>query len=315
MIERRLQRNRLQNTAFRLRGILSMSIFLLAGCQGEKRSVHLSFDYQPGESYTYEMYDDVVYETTSGDGEVTRVTHNQTQITKIKVLEPDSSNHLYNLLVSFVVTADTFIYPENYTGKKEQRSKSLIGRISKYTLAMRHDGEIVHVNGKDEMATEYYESAYKTRQPVFPKKAIKPGYKWKHTIYLSIPGNEPIPVVIKYKFAGYEKVDAYDCAVIEYFSTFTKNSDLTATKWNKKDQFKQWLAKYQTRSQGKLYFAYDYGIVAKTEATITMDTEYSIIEKDGTPSEFMRKTIDVERLKLVSVKRDSLYFSTNKIIY
>lgn len=315
MTTRRLQKNRVQKTAFRLPWLLYLCILSLAGCQGEEQSIHLVFDYKPGESYAYEMYDDVIYETTSCDGEVTRVAHNQKQMTKIKVLEPDSSNYLYNLLVSFVVSADTIIYPENYSGKKEQKNKSLIGYISQYTLAMRRDGEIVHVNGKDEMATEYYESAYKTRQPVFPKKAIKPGYKWKHTIYLSIPDNEPIPVVIKYKFAGFEKVDAYDCAVIEYFSVFSKSSDLTATKWNKENQFKQWLAKYKTSSQGKLFFAYDYGIVAKTEATITMDTEYSIIEKDGTPSEFMRKTIDVERLNLVSVKRDSLHFSTNKIFY
>ncbi|MFQ5628379.1 MAG: hypothetical protein ACE5I1_06440 [bacterium] len=75
------------------------------------------------------------------------------------------------------------------------------------------------------------------------------------------------------------------------------------------------MAKYETKSEGKLYFAYSHGMVAKTVATIAMDTEYDIIEKDGTPSQFTRKTIDKETLNLVSVKRDSMQLSNNKIYY
>jgi hypothetical protein len=294
---------------------VSLSVLALPGCESNERSVHLAFSYEPSEVYLYEMFDDVEYETTSSEGEVTRVTHNQKQISKINVLQPDSSEELYKLSVSFVVVEDTIIYPENYSSEKEKKRKDIIGRTSKYTLTMGRDGEIVNVVGKNASATEYYESAYKTRQPVFPKQAIKPGYKWKHTIYLTIPGNEPIPVVIKYKFTGFEKVEDYDCAVIEYFSTFKKSSDLTATKWNKENKFKQWLANYTTKSTGKLYFAYSYGIVTKTEATINMETEYDIIETDGTPTQFVRKTIDKERVNLISVKRDSTILTNYKIFY
>ncbi|MFQ5628380.1 MAG: hypothetical protein ACE5I1_06445 [bacterium] len=207
LISQKMTSIRTSRFNFVFRHWLLLCLFALTGCESNERSVHLSFNYLPGESYVYEMADDVVYETIDCEGNITRVEHHQKQMTKINVLEPDSTDNLYNLLVGFVVVADTIIYPKDFEGEKEQKSKKLIGRLSKYTLAMRHDGEIVYVKGKNESSTEYYESAYKTRQPVFPKKPIKPGYKWKHTIYLAIPDNEPIPVVIKYKFAGYAKMN------------------------------------------------------------------------------------------------------------
>ncbi|MCB9512606.1 MAG: hypothetical protein H6695_20700 [Deferribacteres bacterium] len=295
--------------------LLLLCGFFASSCSQDDHSVHLSFKYTPGESYVYEMADDVTYETTEQDGAVTRVLHQQKQKSEIKVLEPDSVQNIYNLLVSFVVVADTFVYPDNFEGKKEKTSEELIGRVDKYTLSMRHDGEIVYAKGRNDSATEYYESAYKTRQPVFPDKEIQPGYKWKHTIYLSIPDNEPIPVVIKYKFTGFGKVDEYQCAIIEYFSQFEKSSDMTATKWNEKNQFREWSAHYKTQSEGKLYFAFRKGIVAKTVATISMETEYDIVEKDGTASKFFRKTIDEERLHLVEIKTDSVSLSNSKIFY
>ena len=150
---------RIRTFNFAFRHMLLVCLFALVGCESNERSVQLSFDYQPGESYAYEMADDVIYETKDCEENITRVEHHQKQMTNIDVLEPDSTDHFYNLLVSFVIIADTIIYPKDFEGKKEQRSKKFVGRRSKYTLAMRHDGEIVFVKGKTESATEYDESA------------------------------------------------------------------------------------------------------------------------------------------------------------
>lgn len=294
---------------------LALCGLIAVSCRGDDHGVRLSFNYTPGEIYLYEMTDDVIYETVSCEGEVTRVSHNQKQLTRIHVQPPDSLDDVYRLRVSFVIVADTMIYPPDLPAEKRDRRRSKVGKVMEYTLAMRQNGEITRVIGKNKSSTEYYERAYTTRQPVFPDRELKPGDKWKHTIYLNIPDNEPIPVVIKYKFAGYEKVNGYQCAIIKYFSTFEKKSDLTATKWNRDKNYRRWLAHYRTQSAGKLYFAYRAGLVAETEATITIDTKYDIIEADGSSSHFTRRTTDHEIVRLKSVQRDSTMLSNRQIFY
>lgn len=291
-------------TCFRI--LLTLAL-LTVGCSRQEQGVFLAFDYKPGEVYTYEMVDDVRYSSTDCSGKQTIITRQQKQRSVIKVLDHNPEEKLYRLMVSFAVVADTIFYPDDFDGKKEKPIRR--DHQIEYLLAMRQDGMIVEVRGKDEQTTEYYESAYRSRQPVFPKDRLEPGYKWKHTIYLSIPENEPIPVVIKYLFAGFEKIDGRKCAVIEYHSAFQKKRDLTPTRWNEMG-YKKLLAHYTTKSHGKLYFAIEDGIVAQKIATVTINKEFDIIDQEGNPSQFTRQEIDEERMKLVSIETDSTLVSS-----
>ena len=98
-------------------------------CTDEPGKIRLSFNYQPGEMYAYEMTDDVEYQTTGCSGEITNVSRQQKQITKIQVVEKDSVESLYKLLVSFSLVSDTIMYPEDYKGEKKKASKERLGRI------------------------------------------------------------------------------------------------------------------------------------------------------------------------------------------
>jgi len=282
--------------------IILILLLLATSCRNQGEKVVLAFRYIPGETYEYQMIDEVQYDTRKYSGERLSVSRLQHQDTVIRVKSKDGAEDVFNLRIGFSVTSDTILYPDDYKLEKKQHPVGKPGRVDEFNVVMRGDGKILSVVGENQSATEHYESAYKTRQPVFPKKAIGPGFGWSHKIYLKFPNSDPVPVVIAYKFDRFEMVDMYRCAVIAYRSTFEKKRDLTETKYNDSN-YKQLDAHYTTENHGELFFAIKEGIVARKTATIRLATKLNIIEADNTDNYFERNTIDKETVFLVAIRK------------
>ncbi len=285
--------------------LLLLSLAAFSGCQPvDQKAIILSFKYQPGEVYTYSIFDDVEsHRVVERQGKEVYYVR-QSQESTIQVLERDSAG-VYTLKITFVVKTDSLWREE--AGKKilSQRERPRVGRKFEYTLRMREDGEIIDVKGRDESSTFFFERAYKTSQPVFPREKIAPGYSWRQNVAISMPSAETFSALTEYTFSGFTTVDNSECAVIDFTSTLEIKTELTHTKWNRK-KHQKWDYENLTTSKGKLYFDYKKGVMVKKESTITMRRKSDIIDKNGMEKKDFRHTVDKELIRLVCVHRDSV---------
>ena len=149
-----------------------LPLLFFACHNSDQRAVEFSFRYQPGETYTYRIYDRVEIQSASSYEEPKQFEQYHVQKSQIIVLDQDSSG-IYDLKITFSVEADSLWRIENNRRVLKPRPE-ILGRKSEYRLRMRSDGEIVDIKGKSEQATFFYERAYKTSQPVFPRGKSPP---------------------------------------------------------------------------------------------------------------------------------------------
>ncbi len=288
-----------------MKGWMVILLFFWAGfgCHRDQKAIVFSFKYQPGEVYTYQIYDDVTSTHLSGQENNRNYYRLQEQRSVMKVLDKDSTG-VFKLTLSFTVVHDSLWQIENGKAVTRQPRRGVKGKNFKYTLHMRENGEIVDVAGRDESSTFFYERAYKTSQPVFPQQKIAPGYSWKQTVAVNMPDAEPFTAVTKYTFSGFETVDDYECAVINFTAHLEIKADLTRSKWNKK-HYQKWYYQNITTSTGKIYFDYVRGAMVRKETTISINRKSDYVDRDGKAIKDYRQIVDKERIKLICVHQDS----------
>lgn len=120
-----------------------------------------------------------------------------------------------------------------------------VGQIIRVKMAK--DGEILESEGMDQ-------GNFNQMQVRFPNKPVKVGDSWNSEIQ---PNPQlPIPLKVKYTLVGFEKVDGYDCAVLQ--------SNVTS------DQGQAGSINLNVKADGKIWFAYKEGIMVKNEVTSNM---------------------------------------------
>lgn len=238
--------------------------FILSGCDRSSISsspIFFEFKQQPGDKYIYTVHDEVEWHNYRDDTLSYTVQHLQDQASVMKFIRIDS-NAVRHLIISFSVVRDSMFSETELAWIKKR--KSLIGHSFEYELRMRPNGEILSVENPSDKRTFYYTSSYLPSQPVFPSKAISPGYSWEQRFKIEVPPDTSTTVVSRYKFHDVERIGEFDCAVIdfhgefEFVKTYDASNDTTI-----KD--KSISEVYWTRnvSEGRLYFAYREGFVVK----------------------------------------------------
>ncbi len=283
-----------------------LPLLFFACHNSDQRAVEFSFRYQPGETYTYRIYDRVEIQSASSYEEPKQFEQYHVQKSQIIVLNQDSSG-IYDLKITFSVEADSLWRIENNRRVLKPRPE-ILGRKSEYRLRMRSDGEIVDIKGKSEQATFFYERAYKTSQPVFPRGKIAPGYSWKQTVSINMPRNKSFTATTHYTFTGFARLDETECAVIEFVSDLVIETDLSDTPWNRKGH-RRWDYHNVTKTTGKIYFDYQNGRMVRKQTTFHVDRRSSIIDREGNKKEEHREMVDYETIKLVCVHQDSVTLS------
>ncbi len=285
-----------------------LPLLLFACHKPNQKAVEFSFRYQPGETYTYRIYDRVEIKSASSYEDPKKFKQYHVQKSKIMVLAQDSTG-IYDLKITFAVEADSLWQIENDRKILKPRPE-ILGRKSEYRLRMRSDGEIVDIKGRSDRATFFYERAYKTSQPVFPRGKITPGYSWRQTVSVNMPNAKSFTATTTYTFTGFTRLDETDCAVIEFVSNLVIETDLSDTPWNRKGH-KRWDYHNVTRTTGKIYFDYQKGRMVRKQTTFHVDRRSRIIDRDGNEKEEHREMVDHETIKLVCVHLDSLKLSAN----
>lgn len=277
-----------------------LCLFALLGCTRDiEEGVHLKFKYVPGMSYNYEMTDFVVDKFDDQSSDTMNVQVFQAQNIIIEAREKDKNN-VYDLNIKFLVTADSAVYPASFP-EENKRKSSMVGHKSWYKIKMSSMGKIYEVLGEDRKSTKFYEEAYKSNHPVFPDKKIIPGYKWNKNVYIDFGEDAPFCVTTKFKFLGYETMDAQNCAVISFRSRAKRQNDLTDSEYNKKG-YQKWLWSIETISHGKIYFSTAHGYLIFKERLMTFNSKSKIIDKNGAEKQTYRVKTDKETIRLTDIK-------------
>ncbi len=288
---------------------LLLFLFAIGGCRQQQDAVVFSFRYQPGERHTYRIYDDVETETSLNQGTPTRYRRFQVQKSTMTVMSRDSLD-VYRLKITFQVESDSLWRLENGEKTLVKRDHPRETRKWIYDLGIRENGEIVHIKGKNEGATFFYERAYKTSQPVFPREPIAPGYSWRQNVAVNMPNNQTFTAITTYTFSGFQNLEEVRCAVIEFVSSLDIDADLTGTEWNRKHH-RKWSYRNTTKTTGRIFFDFKKGRMVRKETTFSVKRRSHIVDREGNEKDEFRRTIDRETIKLICVHQDSTLLSSS----
>ncbi|MCA9733205.1 MAG: hypothetical protein H6696_05785 [Deferribacteres bacterium] len=276
-------------------------LFVFLSCsQKSEDGVHLSFKYETGMAYNYEMTDVVVDKFGNQDSDTMDVVVIQNQSITIAAIDKNKEN-VYDLISSMAVTNDSSVYSENFPEKK-RNSKSMIGHKSRYEIKMSSNGKIFDVKGQDEKSTKFYEEAYKSNHPNFPDKKISPGYKWNKNVYINYSDEAPLRITTQFKLIGFETVENEHCAVISFRSQAKRESDLTNSEYNK-NGYQKWLWSIETISSGKIYFSSEKGYLIRKKRVMIFNSKSKIVDKDGLEKNTYSVKHDEETIRLTGIEK------------
>jgi hypothetical protein len=275
-------------------------ILFITGCNQPHPSnpILLDFKQLPQEKYVYRIMDEVEWEISDKDGHRHVFQHNQEQESEMKIEAIDSAA-VRALTMSCLVTKDTLINAPDFV--RQRRQGSIIGRRFGWQLQMRKNGEIIAVEGKDPKENFFFNSAYKPSQPVFPGQAISPGYEWTQNFQIDVPGGNPTVVTTQYHFIGYDKVEDFDCAVIEFKGELEYTECYKPPEKTEKFVVKKYHV--QMTSEGQIFFAYREGFMVKKKNLITSTAHSKAFLKDKVESEHQTIYRDHERITLTEIHR------------
>jgi hypothetical protein len=281
--------------------LLLLFLFIF-GCSERHASkrILLEFKQQPGETYIYRIADDVEWEIDNKDGTRYAYHHRQEQKSEMRIEAIDSAA-VRSLMMSFLVTKDTTINAPEFA--QREKRKPIVGKRFEYQLRMRRNGEIIAVESDDPRVTFFFDRSYKPSQPVFPDRAILPGYVWKQNFQIDVPRGNPTVATTEYRFNGFAKVDQFDCAVIDFKGEleFTESFESSAAKSSGKFVVK----KYHTQmtSEGRIFFAYREGFMVKKANLITSTARSTAFTKDKVEEQCQTIFRDRERITLTEIHR------------
>ncbi len=274
---------------------------LASGCSDPRtKEVLLEFKQQPNEKYIYHVADSVEWELVDVDQKRYAFQHLQDQKSEMVVESLDSAL-VRSLTMMFVITKDTMLNPPDFVARRPNKSR--VGHEFGFVLRMRQNGEVIKVVTEDPKVAFLFDRSYKPSQPVFPDRAIAPGYKWAQNFSVEMPhGGKPTVATTEYRLNSFATVDHFDCAVIdfngalEYEDTYKPPEDKPA---------KFLLSKYRSRftSEGRLFFAYREGFMVKRTNLITSTVRTTMYNKDNTEQQSQSVVKDYELITLTAIHR------------
>ena len=250
--------------------LLTILLLLLISCSMDNKEVSLQFRYQEGMSLTYSQ-------DTKG---TVAVYENDTIIKSY----PDHKWADVTQTVANQINDSTYKIEETVTWHFVQTNKSdtlkmdTISENRTMTLDVLTNGKIVDFTIDEKMASRYsyFKNFYEQGMPVFPEKAVTPGYTWTQTAKVVLP-DETMDATTTYEITSIVRESGYDCAVITYQGNLLIpiDEEIEGMKRNGLDQVK---------SSGKIFFAYKEGIVVKQYENWNLNREVSQTKDDKTES-------------------------------
>ncbi|MDZ7359490.1 MAG: hypothetical protein ONB46_02010 [candidate division KSB1 bacterium] len=277
-------------------------LLLLSGCSENQstKEVLLEFKQQPDEKFVYHVADSVEWEIE--DAEKNRYTFQHLQNQRCEmVIESLDSAMVRALTMSFVVTKDTMLNAPEFVIKKRRR-RLMAGWQFGFKLRMRQNGEIVKVLTDDPKSAFDFDRMYKPSQPVFPERAISPGYSWSQNFPIEVPRGNPTVATTKYQLNSFARLDRFDCAVID-FKGGLEYEECYKPPENKPAGFllKKYLS--QVTSEGRIFFAYREGFMVKRVNLITSTVRTTTYTKDKTERQSQTIFKDHETITLTAIHR------------
>lgn len=274
-------------------------ILLVSGCRERQNEVLLEFKQQPNEKYIYHVADSVEWEFVDVDQKRYSFQHLQDQKSEM-VIEALDSMQVRTLTMSFVVTQDTILNPPEFVARRNRKNQ--VGREFGFVLRMRKNGEIVKVVTEDPKLAFEFDRSYKPSQPVFPDRAIAPGYKWAQNFPVEVPEGKSTVATTEYSLNSFTKIGEFNCAVID-FSGVLEYDDTYKPPENKPAEFM--LRKYRSRltSAGQFFFAYEQGFLVKKTNLISSTVRTTTYYKDNTERQSQSVFKDYELISLTAIHR------------
>jgi hypothetical protein len=275
-------------------------IWLAYGCGDRQttKEVLLEFKQQPDEKYVYNVADSVEWEFVDVDQKRCTFLHLQEQKSEM-VIESLDSAMVRSLTMSFVVTKDTLLNPPEMVLSRKRRSQ--VGLKFGFVLRMRKNGEIVKVVTEDPKIAFEFDRTYKPSQPVFPDRAIAPGYAWTQNFSVEVPRGSPTVATTQYKLNSFTRIDQFDCAVIDFKGEVEYEESYKPPADKPKVDFL--LRKYhsQVTSEGQIFFAYREGFMVKRFNLITSTVQTTTFVKDKVEQQSKSVVKDYEFITLTAI--------------
>lgn len=279
--------------------LLWFLLLLVSGCGERQKEVLLEFKQQPNEKYVYHVADSVAWEFDGVDQKRYKMQHLQNQKSEM-VIESLDSMLVRTLTMAFVVTLDTLVNAPDFV--RERQRKSQVGREFGFVLRMRKNGEIVKVVTEDPKLAFEFDRSYKPSQPVFPDRAIAPGYKWAQNFPVEVPEGKPAVATTEYRLNSFIHIDHFECAVIdfkgalEYEDTYKPSEDKPADFMFRK-------FRSRVTSEGQFFFAYEQGFMVKKRNLISSTIQTTTYNKDNTERQALSIYKDYETISLTAIHR------------
>jgi len=274
---------------------------LVSGCSDPRtKEVLLEFKQQPNEKYVYHVADSVEWEFVDVDQKRYTFQHLQNQKSEMVVESLDSAL-VRSLTMTFVITQDTVLNAPDFVLKR-RKGRSSVGREFGFVLRMRKNGEILKVVTEDPKMAFEFDRSYKPSQPVFPDRAIAPGYAWTQNFPVEVPHGNPTVAATEYRLNSFTRVDRFDCAVIDFKGALEYEDAYKPTEEKPADFM---LKKYRSRvaSEGQLFFAYHHGFMVKKTNLITSTVFTTTYKKDNTEQQSQSIVKDYELITLTAIHR------------
>jgi hypothetical protein len=281
---------------------LAFPFLLISGCSERHvmKEVRLEFKQQPQETYVYSVSDSVEWEIEDVDNRRYAFQHLQAQESKMSIAAIDSAT-VRSLTMSFVITKDTLLNAPEFFLKRRRRA--MIGREFGFDLRLRKNGEIVKVETDEPRLAFEFDRAYKPSQPVFPDRAIAPGYAWTQNFSVEVPGGNPTVATTRYQLDSFAKVDRFDCAVIDFKGELEYEECYRPTADKPSKEFIAKRYRSQVTSEGRIFFAYREGFMVKKVNLITSAVRTTTFTKDKVEQQSRTTVKDYERITLTEIHR------------
>jgi hypothetical protein len=279
---------------------LLLFILTAFACSRQPEKILFEFKQQPEESYVYRITDHVEWEIEDANKRRYSYQHDQEQKSEMRIDAIDSIA-TRSLTMSFVVTKDTIINAPDFAWQKKRGS--IIGHSFAYQLRMRKNGEIVAVESDDPKEAFFFDRYYKPSQPVFPDRAIAPGYSWTQNFQIAVPDGNPTVATTQYQFTGFAKADQFECAIINFEAALEYTESMEQP--NEKLSAEFFAKKYhsQVTSKGQLFFAYREGFLVKKINLITSTARSTTFTKDKVECQSQTLVRDHEMITLTEIHR------------
>lgn len=225
-------------------------LVMITGCTQREQSVLLKYKYQPNSSLNYVQDAKTTYFIHSDDSTIT----NEHKSYHVDITY-SFNRHVNDSTIELLEISDWAI-PE--INKEDSTKIDTVVTHREMSFQLLENGKIVDfdfISGKKGRKS-YLKNYFEQGMPVFPDKAVSPGYNWTQSIKVVLP-NETMDASTTYRVKSIVRESGYDCAIIDYEGNLLIPVEPMA------DDPDQRSGIDRISNQGQIYFAYKEGFVVK----------------------------------------------------